>query len=138
MNPKKHKKYLPLLFFLIMLVLVWIEEIVFGEGIFHHYLYEEQHYILRSIIRVSYVIILFLLGYKGLSYLDAIWPKQLWVGWYIIVLISSGIRMLPLLLFNYQLPLNIWSFLNSIYALGLIPFPYLLIWLLWSVVRKKN
>lgn len=134
---KKKNKYIPLIFFLIMLLTGWVEEIVFGEGIFHHYLYEEQHYVLRAVVRVSYVIILFLLGYRGLGYLESLWTKQLWIAWYLIVLISSGIRMLPLLLFHYQLPLNIWDFLNSIYALGLTPFPYLFIWLLWVVVKKK-
>ena len=136
MPNKKNNKYIPLLFFIVMLLIGWIEEAVFVEGFFHNYLYAQKHYVLRAIIRGSYVIILFLLGYKGLSYTNAIWTKQLWIAWYIIVLISSGLRMLPLLLFNYQVPQNIWSFLNSFYSLGLTPFPYLFIWLLWMVWKK--
>jgi hypothetical protein len=120
-----------------MLFIGWIEESVFAEGIFHHYLYEENHNILRATVRVTYVIILFLLGYKGLSYLQSSWVKQLWIAWYIIVILFSGIRMLPLLLFNYQLPMNIWNFLSSFYALGLTPFPYLIIWLLWIMIGQE-
>lgn len=134
MNLNLFKKYAPLLFFISICIGQWVEEVIIGEGYLHTYFYKPEHVILRSLIRIADLLMIFILGYIGLSYIPVKWVKKAWVIWYIIVLISAGIRIFPLLFFHINLPTNILSFLGSFYISALSPVPYLFLWIFSTVI----
>ncbi len=135
---KNYKQYIPFLVFVLMLLFAWVEEAFFMEGRLHEYFYSEKHYLLRAINRGFYVLFLFAMGYIGLKYLKAAWPKQVWIVFNVVVLLVGGIRLLPLLLFNYILPQNLWNFLASFYSWSFTPFPYLFLWLMAILFSNKK
>ncbi len=135
---KLPKKYIPFICLLLMVLLSWVEESYIFEGKMNHYLYVEGHVIVRSILRSLSVLILFILGYIGLQAMSFKWLTNLWMIWYIVVIVTAGLRVLPLILFHQALPSNVWSFINSFYALALSPFPFMFLWLLAVLVKRQQ
>jgi lipid-A-disaccharide synthase-like uncharacterized protein len=121
-----------------MLLFAWIQESIVFEGYLHNYLYVENHLIIRSLLRIFDSLILILIGYAGLKTFNLKWVIQLWIGWYSIVLVSAGIRMLPAILFHVSLNGNLWSFLTSFYAASFTPLPYIFLCFLAVLIQQKN
>ncbi len=120
-----------------MILFSWIEESLI-ESKLHNYLYVEGHIIARSIIRVTYIFVLFGLGYIGLKTLKLRWVLLLYIVWYVVILVISGIRIIAFLLFGYKMPINVWDFLFTFYGSALTPFPYIFLLLLYFLSGKKN
>ncbi|MBN9299784.1 MAG: hypothetical protein J0I41_22470 [Filimonas sp.] len=129
MRLQRRDIYISLAFLLLIFLVEWIEEALVVEGYFKEYLYRQQGLMLRSIIRTGNILIVFVLGYIGLSYLRLTWVKKLWIIWYVIVLVAAGMRMLPVLFFHGNPTLNQIFFWSSFYYWGMSPFPYLFLWM---------
>lgn len=131
------KKYIPFICLALMIFFSWIEESLVAEGKFHTYLYEPNHVILRSFLRITQVLFLFVVGYVGLKTFSIKWIVTLWIFWYALILITAGINKVPLILFHQPMPTNIWSFLATFYVAALSPFPYLFLWFLSIITKRK-
>lgn len=135
---KQPEKYIPAICLAAMFLISWLSESFIFEGRSHDYLYAQGHVIIRSILRVVYIAIIFCLGYIGVRTFSLPWLKKVWIFWYLLALVTAGIRMLPPILFHQQLSMNSWSFLNSFYESTLTPSLFMFIWLLKILVKRKK
>ena len=135
---KLPKKYIPFICLLLMVSLSWVEESYIFEGKMYRYLYIEGHVIVRSALRTLSVLFLFSLGYIGVKTMSIKWLNNLWIIWYLVVIVTASLRVLPLILFHQALPYNVWSFINSFYAVALSPFPFMFLWLLAVLVKRQK
>ena len=135
---KKYKKFIPLFIFFFLILLTMIEEVVIGEGYFSYYLHLPDHKILRFFIRGIYGLIIFIIGYIGLSFFSVKWIKTLWVIFYILYFIAAGIRIFLDIFLTHYLNSNLWGFLSLFYYLCLTPFPYIFLCILYFVFPEKQ
>ncbi len=138
MMKKLPKKYIPFIVLIFLLVFVWVEEVIIGEGYFTTYLHLPEHKILRFSIRAIYALVIFGLGYIGLVNLKVKLLKVLWVYWYILSAIAALIRIILDIFINDHFGYNIWNFLVTIYVTSLTPFPYLFLYILYFLFPKKQ
>ena len=127
----RYKKYIPFLVFMLLLLLSWVEESIIGEGKFHLYLLMPEHRLLRFMIRGTFGMTVFLLGFWGFSFLRQSWIIVLWIGWYIIALLAAAIRVCIQLVAPAYFSGNLWDMLSTFYVSLLTPFPYLFLLLLF-------
>ena len=132
------KKYIPFICLAIMLLISWLAESFIFEGKLHSYINSRENLVLRSIIRIFYLSILFLLGYIGLNVLSLKWALQLFIFWNILALICAGIVKLQLILFNLPLTSNTTAFLMTFYLSTFTPFPFIFLWLLYYLTSQRN
>ena len=121
-----------------MLLISWLAESFIFEGKLHSYINSRENLVLRSIIRIFYLSILFLLGYIGLNVLSLKWALQLFIFWNILALICAGIVKLQLILFNLPLTSNTTAFLMTFYLSTFTPFPFIFLWLLYYLTSQRN
>lgn len=110
---EKYKKYIYFFIIFFLLLLTWVEEVVIGEGNFSYYLHLPEHKILRFFIRAIYGVIIFIIGYIGLSNFSVKWVKTLWIGFYTLSFIAAGIRIILDIFLTHYLNSNLWNFLNQ-------------------------
>ena len=135
---KLRKKYIAIIVLIFLLLFAWAEEVIIGEGYFKNYLHLTTHKILRFSIRGTYALIVFSLGYIGLSNLSLKWIKSLWIYWYVLSFITALIRIVLEFYLSHYFNNNIWEFLGTIYFFSLTPFPYIIFCLINYFFSKMN
>jgi len=134
---EKYKKYIYFFIIFFLLLLTWVEEVVIGEGNFSYYLHLPEHKILRFFIRAIYGVIIFIIGYIGLSNFSVKWVKTLWIGFYTLSFIAAGIRIILDIFLTHYLNSNLWNFLNQFYYFCLTPFPYIFLCIMYFLFPEK-
>jgi hypothetical protein len=131
------KKYIPFLILIFLVLFIWFKEAIIVEGYYSAYFHQPEHKLLLLLIRGVDTIVIFVLGYIGLSNLSVKWVKVLWLYWYVVVFIALVLRIVyEISLFHY-FQINLLNYLSTIYYIIPTPFPYMILWLL-SVIVEKN
>ncbi len=135
---KVTKKYIPFICFVLIYLFCLVEESFIFEGQFHNYLYVGGHVIVRSFLRVICIVFIFGLGFIGLRTYKFKWIRNVWLFWFLVVIIAGAIGKLSIIIFHQPLAPNIYSFLNTFYDSALTPFPYMFVWLICFLARREK
>lgn len=135
---KIFRKYIPIIILFFIVILSWIEELIIDEGYFSDYLHLPEHKILRFIIRGIFFILIFILGYIGISRLLVKWAKTLWLYWYLVAFFVAGLRIILDIILGHYFNDNIVSVLSIFYSLNITPLPYIVLLVLAMISKRKQ
>ena len=130
------KKYYPILCLILMIIISGLEEFLTSDGIFHAFILSNKHILLRTVIKGSYLIIFFVLGYWGLKHLSIPWLKKLWVYWFLLIAIMGAIPKLYFFIFKQEMSENSHHFYITFYDAAFTPFPFLFLLFISFLIQK--
>ncbi|OIR07027.1 hypothetical protein GALL_109340 [mine drainage metagenome] len=135
---KIFRKYIPIIILIFLFILAWVEELIIDEGYFSEYLHLPEHKFLRFIIRGIFFLLIFIIGYIGISLLLVKWAKSLWLYWYAIAFFVGSLRVILDIIMGHYFNDNIVSIFMIFYYLNLTPLPYIVLLVLAMIVKRKQ
>jgi hypothetical protein len=132
------KTYIPLFCLLVLVILTWGGEVLFGEGNMKRFVYlmQKEHRVYRFICRGIFTIIIFSIGYIGLKSFHQKWLVRLWILWYVLAAIIASIKMLVDLFVSETMGAKFSIVFSSVYALVPTVIPYIFLYLLALIAKK--
>jgi hypothetical protein len=118
-------KSIPFIILIFLIGINWYLEAVFFDLRINKYNNDDTYLSHHTLTRSLELLIIFILGYVGLSFTKYKWQKKVWILFYILIFLSAGLNKLLHIFWAVNLNSSFYQFFVTIYTLGLTPAIYL-------------